>query len=172
MNSSPVKAIVLISKSMLFRLSLIIAVVLAGPAALTGYIFYTSRPTYLVKKGEEYLGRGNLDQAKQMADRLQRKGHNSAAHILRGKILLSQARAQLKNDPPPFPYEGIQRAAQTILSSVSVPAYLPVLRGPASGIVGLYRAFAGLARRGWQMVGAAIYQAEHGTPQGARFARA
>ena len=131
MNSSPVKAIVLISKSMLFRLSLIIAVVLAGPAALTGYIFYTSRPTYLVKKGEEYLGRGNLDQAKQMADRLQRKGHNSAAHILRGKILLSQARAQLKNDPPPFPYEGIQRAAQTILSSVSVPAYLPVLRGPA-----------------------------------------
>ena len=99
--------------------------------SLGGYMFYTSRPTYLVKKGEEYLGRGNLDQAKQMADRLQRKGHNSAAHILRGKILLSQARAQLKNDPPPFPYEGIQRAAQTILSSVSVPAYLPVLRGPA-----------------------------------------
>src|SRR5207249_10360104 len=34
------------------------------------------------------------------------------------------------NDPPPFPYEGIQRAVQMVLSSASVSAYEPVVRGP------------------------------------------
>lgn len=46
------------------------------------------------------------------------------------------------------------------------------LTGPASGLAGTYRAFEGLAGRGWEMVGAAIYQIEHGPPAAARFARA
>jgi hypothetical protein len=46
------------------------------------------------------------------------------------------------------------------------------LTGPASGLAGTYRAFTGLAGRGWQMTGAAIYQIEHGSRAAARFARA
>jgi hypothetical protein len=46
------------------------------------------------------------------------------------------------------------------------------LTGPASNIAGLYRTFAGLAGKGWRMLGASIYQIEHGTPAAARFARA
>ncbi len=46
------------------------------------------------------------------------------------------------------------------------------LTGPAYEIAGLYREFTGLAGRGWQMIGAAVYQIEHGSPQSARFARA
>jgi hypothetical protein len=46
------------------------------------------------------------------------------------------------------------------------------LTGPAAGIAGLYRAFSGLAGRGWQMTGAMIEQAERGSPAAARFARA
>ncbi len=46
------------------------------------------------------------------------------------------------------------------------------LTGPASGITGLYREFAQLAGRGWRMIGAAIFQIEHGSRSAARFARA
>lgn len=46
------------------------------------------------------------------------------------------------------------------------------LTGPASGITGLYRTFVGLAGTSWRMIGAAVFQLEHGSPQAARFARA
>jgi hypothetical protein len=46
------------------------------------------------------------------------------------------------------------------------------LTGEASSIAGLYRAFEGLASRGWQMIGSGIYQIEHGSPPSARFSRA
>src|SRR5437016_4943283 len=129
-NPSSVKAIVPVTKSIPFQLALVAVLLVAGPAALLGYLFYTSRPSYLMQKGEEALGQGNLTQAGQIADRLQRKGYESAAHILRGKVFLSQARGQLENAPPPFPYEGIQRAAQMVLSSAGITAYPSTLRGP------------------------------------------
>jgi len=129
-NSFLVKAIVRICKSTLFRLALIVAVVLAVPAALGGYMFYTSRPTYLVKKGTESLRQGNLAGAELVAERLQRKGNDSAAHILRGKILLYQARAQLEKAPAPFPWEGMQRAAQMVLSGAGAATDPPLLRAP------------------------------------------
>jgi tetratricopeptide (TPR) repeat protein len=125
-----VKAIVPIRKSVLFRLALIAILLLVAPAAVTGYLFYTSQPEYLMAKGLESLGHGNLDQAKQMADRLQRKGDNSAAHILRGKVFLAQARTQLEQARLPFPYEGMQLATQIVLSGAELPAYPPALRGP------------------------------------------
>ncbi len=46
------------------------------------------------------------------------------------------------------------------------------LTGPASGLAGLFRSYSGLATRGWQLIGAAIEQIEHGSPAAARFARA
>jgi hypothetical protein len=44
------------------------------------------------------------------------------------------------------------------------------LTGPASALAGLFRTFSGLATRGWQLIGAAIEQSEHGPPAAARFA--
>ena len=46
------------------------------------------------------------------------------------------------------------------------------LTGPAAGIAGLFRSYAGLAPRGWQMIDAAIGQVRNGSPTAARFARA
>jgi hypothetical protein len=46
------------------------------------------------------------------------------------------------------------------------------LTGPASSIAGLYRAFEGLASKGWQLLGGSIYQIEHGSATAASFARA
>jgi hypothetical protein len=46
------------------------------------------------------------------------------------------------------------------------------LTGPASGVAGEMRSFALLAMRGWQLIGAAIEQAQHGSASAARFARA
>jgi tetratricopeptide (TPR) repeat protein len=104
--------------------------VLAVSAAAIGYFFYTSQPDYLMAKGSESLAQGNLAQAKQIADRLQRKGHNSAAHILRGRVLLYHAREQLEKAPPPFPYEGMQRAAQMVLGGAALNGCPWALRGP------------------------------------------
>jgi hypothetical protein len=44
--------------------------------------------------------------------------------------------------------------------------------GPGASLAGLFRSFSGLATRGWQLIGAAIDQIEHGSPASARFARA
>jgi tetratricopeptide (TPR) repeat protein len=104
---------------------------LTGPAAVGGYRFYTSRLTYLTDKGTKALQEGDVAEAKEFAGRLQMKGYDSAAHILRGKIFLSQAKEQLEKAPLPFPYEGMQRAAQIVLTSAGLSAYPPVLRGPA-----------------------------------------
>jgi tetratricopeptide (TPR) repeat protein len=95
-----------------------------------GYRFYTSRPTYLTDKGVEALGRGNVALANQFADRLQRKGYDSAARILRGKIFLDQAKELLERAPRPFPYEGVQRASQMVMSGAGLSAQPFGLRGP------------------------------------------
>jgi hypothetical protein len=65
----------------------------------------------------------------------------------------------------------IETASRLDLPTLFEPRPAAALTGPASGLTGLYRAFSGLAGRGWQMVGAAIFQMEHGTPAAARFAR-
>jgi hypothetical protein len=47
-----------------------------------------------------------------------------------------------------------------------------VLTGPGSGIAGLFRWASTLVARGWQQIDGAIEQIQHGSPAGARFARA
>src|SRR5260370_538720 len=132
-NFSRFKAIGPIAKSIFSRLALagmIASLVLAIPATVMGYRFYTSRSAYLTNRGAEALARGEPLEAKQFADRLWRKGYESAAHVLRGKIFLSQAKARLGNAPRPFPYEGVHRASQMVLSGAGRNAYPPVLRAP------------------------------------------
>ena len=68
--------------------------------------------------------------------------------------------------------DAVEAAGRLRLPTLFEERPAAALTGPASGIAGLYRTFAELAGRGWQMVGAAIYQAEHGGPSAARFARA
>ncbi len=46
------------------------------------------------------------------------------------------------------------------------------ITGPGSKLAGAFRGFVLLSTRGWQMIGAAIDEIEHGSPAAARFARA
>ncbi len=46
------------------------------------------------------------------------------------------------------------------------------LTGPGSGLAGLFRSYYLLAQRGWQLIGAAIDEVEHGSGAAATFARA
>ena len=46
------------------------------------------------------------------------------------------------------------------------------ITGPGSSLAGLFRGYVVLASRGWEMIGAAIEQIEHGSAVAARFARA
>ncbi len=72
---------------------------------------------------------------------------------------------------PPSVKVAIETAQGLELPTLFEEKQAAELTGPASGIAGLYREFTGLAGRGWQMIGADIYQVEHGTPSAARFAR-
>ena len=65
----------------------------------------------------------------------------------------------------------IETAGRLDLPTLFEPRPAAALTGPASGITGLYRAYSGLATRGWQMIGATIGQIEHGKPSASRFAR-
>jgi hypothetical protein len=67
-------------------------------------------------------------------------------------------------------------AASGAAASINQPplfdeAQAASLTGPASQLAGEFRTFDGLARRGWQLLGAASQQIAHGTPVAARFAR-
>ena len=65
----------------------------------------------------------------------------------------------------------IESAEHLELPTIFEEREAAAMSGPANDIVGLYREFTGLAGRGWAMLGGAIFQIEHGTPQAARFAR-
>jgi hypothetical protein len=65
-----------------------------------------------------------------------------------------------------------ERAAAFKLPALLTEREARSLTGPASGLSGTFRAFSILSARGWQLIGGAIEQIEHGTRVGARFARA
>jgi hypothetical protein len=62
-------------------------------------------------------------------------------------------------------------AARVKLPALFEEAPAASLTGPASGLAGLFRTYAGLATRGWQQIDAAIAEIDHGSPAAARFAR-
>ncbi len=66
----------------------------------------------------------------------------------------------------------VEESGRLVLPALLDERQAAALTGAAVGLAGLYRAYAGLASRGWEMIGAAIYQIEHGSPAAARFARA
>jgi hypothetical protein len=65
-----------------------------------------------------------------------------------------------------------QRAGALELPGLFAEREVRSLTGPASSLAGTFRAFSTLSARGWQLIGGAIDQIEHGSPAAARFARA
>jgi hypothetical protein len=68
-------------------------------------------------------------------------------------------------------------AATQMAAKLRVPALFEemqavALTGPGASLAGLFRSYSALATRGWQLIGAAIHQIEHGSPAASRFARA
>ena len=68
-------------------------------------------------------------------------------------------------------------AAADSARRIKVPRLLEASRaasltGPASQLAGLFSTFSVLTSRGWELIVAAIDEIEHGSPAGARFARA
>ena len=63
------------------------------------------------------------------------------------------------------------RAAKITLPGLLEEAQAASLTGPASQLAGLFRTYAGLAARGWALIGSEIDEIEHGSPVAARFAR-
>jgi len=84
------------------------------------------------------------------------------------------------NGLPTDPSVTSRRAIQTAtmhatalrVPSLFVQPHVASLTGRGSSVAGQFRTAVTLAARGWQMIGAAIATSEHGTPAGARFARA
>jgi hypothetical protein len=63
-------------------------------------------------------------------------------------------------------------AARVALPTLLEEAQAASLTGPGAQLAGVFRTFARLSTRGWQLIDAALEQIEHGSPATARFARA
>ncbi len=72
----------------------------------------------------------------------------------------------------PAIHTAAERAAALRLPALFEEREAASLTGPGSSLAGLFRAYSGLSTHGWQLIGAAIEQIEHGSPVAARFARA
>jgi tetratricopeptide (TPR) repeat protein len=112
-------------------LALILGLLLGVPAAVIGYRSYRYRSDVLLEKGKQSLAGGDLGEAERIARALANGRHDSAAHLLRGRILLKQGKLAMDNAEPPFPYEGIQQAGQLVLGGCGFSGYSPALRGVA-----------------------------------------
>lgn len=74
--------------------------------------------------------------------------------------------------PRPQLQAATEGAARMPLPPLFQEAREAELTGPAAGLAGDFRSYVVLSTRGWQMIGDAIDQIEHGSPPAARFARA
>jgi hypothetical protein len=106
---------------------------------------------------------------------LQRVEGEVAAEVARTKaawpLVVNGLRSDMALARPPI------RAASEAAAMLELPALFEevqasALTGPGAGIAGLFRSYSGLARNGWQLIGAAIDQIERGPPPARRFARA
>jgi hypothetical protein len=66
----------------------------------------------------------------------------------------------------------VQRASALRVPGLFQEHQAAVLTGAGSSLAGIFRTYGLLASRGWQLIGAAIQEIEHGSPAAARFARA
>jgi hypothetical protein len=133
-------------------------------------------------------GCGSGEGASPTERRLEREDLVSVAHALqraqasvqRETAVTKAAWQHVANGLPAntaaIPRTQIDAAAKSA-GMIVVPAPLQeaqatMLTGPGAAVAGLFRAYSGLAGRGWQMIGAAIDAIEQGSATAARFARA
>jgi hypothetical protein len=66
----------------------------------------------------------------------------------------------------------VERSRELKLPGLFEEGEAASITGPGASLASLFRGYSRLATRGWRMIGAAIEEIEHGSPAGARFARA
>jgi tetratricopeptide (TPR) repeat protein len=125
------KVLVTMFKSLFFKILLLVLVVLGVPGGVIGYWYYTSQPSYLLKRGHEALEKAvraaNRESAKAAAKEVERlillldkKGYVQAARLLRGESQVYAGEYALKNEGAAFPYAEVQREAQMVLAGAGL----------------------------------------------------
>src|SRR5271166_4324364 len=132
-------------------------------------------------------GGGTSSASTPAAERLQREDLVAVSHGLRqaessagremaaARIAWPLVANSLPAKIPPGVRPALSTASEAARAIVVPPLMGEVqarsLTGPAAGITGLFRTFAGLTERGWTLTGAATNEIEGGSPAAARFAR-
>jgi hypothetical protein len=133
-------------------------------------------------------GAGAAAPQNQEALRLQRedlvavaRALSAAAPGVQGEVTATKAAWPLVANGLPRNTSTIARApirtATASAAGLKTPALfsehtIGTITGPGSQLAGAFRGFVLLSTRGWQLIGAAIDEIEHGSPTAARFARA
>jgi hypothetical protein len=134
------------------------------------------------------VGCGGSESASSAGLRLQREDLLAGSHALQhveGQVAREVAATRaawalvangLPGDTSKVSRPPIELATETA-AKLKVPALFEetqatALTGPAATVAGLFSSYSALATRGWQMIGAAIDEIEHGSTVAARFARA
>ena len=106
--------------SVLLKILLIGALILALLAAFFGWRTYTHSTAYLLAKGDRAAEEGKHDEVERLAKLLEKKGDVQAARLLRGEDYVYLGIVASGVTPPPDPYEDLQRAGQMIAANAGV----------------------------------------------------
>jgi tetratricopeptide (TPR) repeat protein len=106
--------------SLLLKILLIGALILAIPSYFFGRHLYTHSTAYLLAKGDRAAEEGKHDEVERLAKLLEKKGELQAAHLLRGEDFVYLGIVASDITPPPDPYEDLQRASQMVGGSAGL----------------------------------------------------
>src|SRR5579884_627089 len=119
-------------KSLLVKIAVLVGVVLAAPAAWSGWRYYSTRPSYLLRRGQQAVAAGNDSEVRRGARLLDDQGHPAAAHLLRGWMWLRHARLQQMQHPPDHEVESLATLAGRLVGTTAGSDSLPALARTAA----------------------------------------
>jgi tetratricopeptide (TPR) repeat protein len=128
--------------SIAFRIVLIVLLLVVVIGVPIGYWYYTSRPSYLLKRGHEALqkavqtedrekAKAEVEKAERLILVLDKNGFTQAARLLRGESQVYAGEFALRNEAAAFPYSAVQQEGQMVLASAGL-SDLPVAIRPGA----------------------------------------
>jgi tetratricopeptide (TPR) repeat protein len=127
------------SPILLLRILLVVALLLAIPAAFFGYQAYTQSASYLLAQGNEAISKMDRKEFDRIQKLLEAKGENQAASFIHGKYLVFAGDALLRQTQVPPPFEEVQQTAQYVLGAAGLCNQITITRQPVWAYASFYQ---------------------------------
>jgi len=109
------------SPTLALKVILVVALILAIPAAFFGHQAYTNSTSYLLARGNEAVEKLNRKEVERIQKLLEKKGEIQAAYLIHGKYWVYVGDTALsRQTPAPAPFEDTQQTAQMVLGAAGL----------------------------------------------------